>query len=50
MNIARTLRRLAFAAILLAPFALAACEYCKTSSGGSRERISREEYERLQGN
>ncbi|MEM6332623.1 MAG: hypothetical protein AAF823_04710 [Planctomycetota bacterium] len=50
MNTAWILRRIFLAAALAAPVVLAACEYHKVSEDGTRERISREEYERLQGN
>jgi len=40
-------RRLLLFAVLAAPVVLAACEYYKIDKDGNRERINREEYERL---
>ncbi|MEM0915425.1 MAG: hypothetical protein AAGK09_12545 [Planctomycetota bacterium] len=43
------LRRLLVLAIVAAGFALAACEYHKVDKDGNRERINKEEYDRLRG-
>ncbi|MEM9253169.1 MAG: hypothetical protein AAGB29_12540 [Planctomycetota bacterium] len=43
------LRRLLVLAVVAAGFALAACEYHKVDKDGNRERINKEEYDRLRG-
>jgi hypothetical protein len=45
----RPVRRLIVLLAIAAPLMLAACEYHKVDKDGSREKISKQEYDRLRG-